>query len=206
MDWRSGLRNYPQSTLRLRSMLLAAILTFGSISSNSAAAYEVLGWDWKYQANPIETHFVICENDAPAGASKRIKEAAAKWNYAKLKFVFDDDDCPANPPLNYVEFGELKNPSKTAEADTPNIPATTKMKRCKVRFNKDKFWYLGNADPGADENDLFSVALHEFGHCLGLDHVKTKGVVMQEQLDSGKYLRELAADDLAGRNKIYGAP
>ncbi|MGH0285949.1 MULTISPECIES: matrixin family metalloprotease [Sinorhizobium] len=187
-----------------RTSALSTVMLF-LITATPASAYKWLEMDWSYQANPVETHFVVCENDAPVGASARIKEAAAKWNYTKLKFVFDEDDCPAQTPKNYVVFDTFPQ-MNAAVSDTKNVPATNKMTGCVIHFNKNRFWYVGNGTPDADENDLFSVALHEFGHCLGLDHVGVNGVVMQEKLDAGKQLRQLTPDDIAGRNNIYGSP
>jgi predicted Zn-dependent protease len=58
----------------------------------------------------------------------------------------------------------------------------------------------------ASQTDLISTALHEFGHCVGLDDVEMSGVVMSGVLLPGQMMRELTSDDLAGRNKIYGSP
>jgi hypothetical protein len=51
-------------------------------------------------------------------------------------------------------------------------------------FNIDRNWYVGPGKPSADQNDLFSVALHEFGHCIGLDNgAEGSRAVMQEKLN-----------------------
>jgi hypothetical protein len=55
--------------------------------------YKLEGYDWSYQKNPVETQFVICNKDAPVGASKVIRQVAAKWNYSKLTIAFDPDNC-----------------------------------------------------------------------------------------------------------------
>jgi hypothetical protein len=54
--------------------------------------------------------------------------------------------------------------------------------------------------------DLYTVALHEFGHALGLDHSSSRSAAMYstyQSVDSG-----LGADDIAGIRSIYsnGAP
>ncbi|MBY5579143.1 matrixin family metalloprotease [Rhizobium leguminosarum] len=185
-----------------------AALAFAALvlaSANKASGFEEKGYSWNFEKNPIETHFIICENNAPVGASKLIQQAAAKWNYSKLHINFDEDDCPAQRPINYVEFTEFQDKGETGFTATRN-DGTKEMKSCRIQFNKDKFWNLSAGAPDKDENDLFSVALHEFGHCVGLDDLKAPGSVMQGRLNAGEMLRELTPDDVAGRNKIYGAP
>ncbi|PDS27752.1 hypothetical protein EFQ99_33830 [Rhizobium vallis] len=172
-------------------------------SAAAASAYKLEDWNWKYQANPIEARFVICEQDAPSGAASVIKQAAAKWSYSKLKFSFEANNCPQERPLNYVEFVPL---NVTGLTTAPNELGTHNTKRCLIQFNKSKPWYAGTGMPGGNQNDLFSVALHEFGHCIGLLDIDDKGAVMNGKLDVGKVLRDLASDDLAGRNAIYGMP
>ncbi|WP_369539484.1 matrixin family metalloprotease [Bradyrhizobium japonicum] len=53
-----------------------------------------------------------------------------------------------------------------------------------------------------------AVALHEFGHCLGLAHTKVEdgSIVMFTPLKAGDPRRSLKTDDLNGIRAIYGAP
>jgi hypothetical protein len=197
-----------QSMMKGRTLPFLSV-TFASIligSSYDVFAYKLLEWDWRYQANPIEGAFVVCTTGAPSGASQVTKDAARKWSYTKFRFTFGVDSCPNSPAANYVEFGALADPGKTAETSTPNEPVTNRMKKCVIRFNVAKSWYVGSGTPSSTQNDLFSVALHEFGHCVGLDDVSTPGVVMTDLLQPGQVMRELKADDIAGRNKVYGVP
>ena len=51
--------------------------------------------------------------------------------------------------------------------------------------------------------DIESVALHELGHLLGLDHSTVPGTVMWPTITSNFTLRSLQPDDLAGIRSLY---
>lgn len=74
-----------------------------------------------------------------------------------------------------------------------------------VVFNNTERWdsYRGNVRAA---NDFRRVALHEFGHILGLDHPDEHGQSVNAQMNSivGN-LDALAADDIAGARALYGA-
>ena len=66
-------------------------------------------------------------------------------------------------------------------------------------------WYGGEGRVPAGRFDLFSAALHEFGHCLGLEHSHAHPTpVMYPTLPAGTARRRLAPDDIAGERAIYG--
>ena len=64
-----------------------------------------------------------------------------------------------------------------------------------MHFNADEDWHIGSSI------DLFTVALHEAGHALGLGHTDQPGAVMYPyyHLASG-----LTGDDIAGIRALYG--
>lgn len=65
-----------------------------------------------------------------------------------------------------------------------------------MHFDDDESWQVGN------RVDLFTVALHEAGHALGLGHSDNPGSVMYP------YYRQaaaLSADDIAGIQELYGS-
>src|SRR4029453_3545552 len=80
---------------------------------------------------------------------------------------------------------------------------------CDMRFSSAVPWYTGTGTPPGTQFDWWSVALHEMGHCLGLDHetrITNPTPVMFPSFAAGQIRRTLTSDDSAGRDAIYGAP
>src|SRR5437016_4802236 len=64
-----------------------------------------------------------------------------------------------------------------------------------VTFNTGQTWNVGS------NYDLFTVAMHEIGHALGLDHSTALGAVMAAAY--GGVQKGLSSDDIAGIRNIY---
>ncbi|XP_031493336.1 metalloendoproteinase 1-MMP-like [Nymphaea colorata] len=74
-----------------------------------------------------------------------------------------------------------------------------------LHINADKIWAI---DPKILKNteesyDLQSVAVHEIGHLLGLDHSRIPEAIMYPTLDSQARKVELHGDDIARINFMY---
>jgi hypothetical protein len=65
-----------------------------------------------------------------------------------------------------------------------------------MHFDADEDWHAGSGV------DLFSVALHEAGHALGLGHTDHPGAVMYPYYRTST---GLTSDDIAGVQNLYGA-
>lgn len=73
-----------------------------------------------------------------------------------------------------------------------------------MHFDDDETWTELQRANGNQPIDLFTVALHEIGHSLGLNHTTVSGAIMEAIYTGSR--RQLAADDIAGIRSIYGAP
>ena len=66
-----------------------------------------------------------------------------------------------------------------------------------MHFDADESWHIGSSI------DVFTVALHEAGHALGLGHSEQPGAVMYPYY---RFVYGLSSDDIAGIQDLYGAP
>lgn len=93
-----------------------------------------------------------------------------------------------------TDYSDIKNGNQRTEADTI--------------FNTAFTWdsYRGALTSNGAE-DIERVALHEFGHNLGLDHPDDAGQTVTAIMNSHiSYIDSLQADDITGAQNLYGPP
>ncbi|KAK9996007.1 hypothetical protein SO802_020693 [Lithocarpus litseifolius] len=74
-----------------------------------------------------------------------------------------------------------------------------------MHFDVDEDWSI-NDKPNADQMDMVSVATHEIGHIIGLQHSTDVNAVMYPFMKFGTTKRELSHDDIDGVFALYGKP
>ncbi|GIV36398.1 MAG: hypothetical protein KatS3mg032_0777 [Cyclobacteriaceae bacterium] len=73
-----------------------------------------------------------------------------------------------------------------------------------IHFDESETWTLDNRPNNEQPIDLVTVAAHEIGHALGLDHTTVSGSLMLSNY-TGSH-RFLGSDDIAGIRSLYGVP
>ena len=185
----------------------------GVMLPSAGFSYVLLGQDWSYQATAMGENWLVCSTGVPGSGVQLTKDAATGWNYEHFTFSFGADACrsggvyPSFNNVNQVDFGGGLRAGVLAQTTAfflTSNPANTI--ECDMRFSNAVSWYTGTGTPPSTQYDWQSVAIHEMGHCLGLSHQDriTPTPVMAPTFARGETRRVLTADDIAGRNVIYG--
>jgi hypothetical protein len=197
---------------------LAALIVAGG--DRPALAYVIENTTWAYQLpDAMGEKLTVCRTGMTAAAVARTKEAAALWNYEHFTFGFTADTRPAQCPgtsgrvfdgVNQISFGGDLGQFTLAVTTRFFFAGTHDTLECDMRFADTFAWYTGTALPvPIGTQDWLSVAAHEMGHCVGVDHEDDDDIspdpVMRTSISDG--VRRLPTNnDLAGRNAIYGDP
>lgn len=72
-----------------------------------------------------------------------------------------------------------------------------------IHFDEDENWSVNGEWWNASEKDLFTVAMHEAGHALGVDHSDIAGAIMAPYYEGPA--TGLRADDIAAIQSLYSA-
>lgn len=179
---------------------------FMSASAHASTDYSHHGGTW---ANfPIT--YSINPSGAPAGAVQAIREAMASW-----------ENVP-DTGVDMIYTGTTSSPAPVGDHDnvvawiTPDNPADTYLAQTTwwmlpgdvivafdIVFNREYTFSVGAA---SNAYDIESVALHEFGHALGLGHANAASEIMFPSIYSNTTARVLGAGDIAGVQALYEPP
>jgi predicted Zn-dependent protease len=136
-----------------------------------------------------------------------ILQAAQTWaQQTNINFaVVPDDGAPAgsgadeegNPGFGDIRIGGYNFGSSTLALTYQPPPANNFSIAGNMTFNTGQSFNIGST------YDLYTVAMHEFGHALGLNESSVSNSVMYATYTGRK--TGLASDDIAGIQSIYSA-
>jgi len=194
------------------------------------AATAVTGWgyallDSKWSTREIVMYLQLGSSsgaliDGSPSWDASAEDALAIWNQylANVKFtvVRNSSVAPGDGDnVNNVFFDNTFYGSGFGSAVAITTEWTRNSGRTRIEadtvFNSNLDWnsYRGNlrnAAGGGTLYDLHRVALHEFGHTLGLDHPDEHGQTVTAIMNSRvSNIDSLQADDIRGAQSIYGA-
>ncbi|MSV28050.1 MAG: matrixin family metalloprotease [Bryobacterales bacterium] len=161
------------------------------------------GWPAGAQGAVVGYRFGAVTSRVPALAGQNeIVRAMDVWSrLARVSFAPGVD--PAAPQTMNIFFASSSHgdaypfdgPGKVLGHTFFPSPPNAEPVAGDMHLDADENWNIGSSV------DLFSVALHETGHALGLGHSDLPGAVMYPYY---KQVAGLAADDIAGIRSLYG--
>jgi hypothetical protein len=205
----------------LRRFVLGFLLLL--CGASLARAYFPLATQWPSNVGIVVMELQLGSSsgtliDGATSWGQSAEGALAEWNQHLPRFEFRivrNSTVPirANDGKNSVFFSTTnfgKSFGSRTLAVTTSWTLNGRRTEADVVFNTNKSFnsYRGpvrRASDGGNLNDFHRVALHEFGHALGLDHPDEHGQAVTAQMNSAVGdLDSLAQDDIAGGNALWG--
>jgi hypothetical protein len=167
------------------------LLTISLVSiALPASAYVYNGYYWHSGYAQISKASTI-----PSSWATSLNNGASVWTNAGADFHFSWLTSSTSR-LYYSSLGVDGAPASTIETFSG-----TSMTKCKTYFNSDKQWSTSGE---SNKIDVQSVAAHEFGHWLSLNHSTNPDATMYMYVYRGDIkMRDLHSDDIAGIRSIY---
>lgn len=114
---------------------------------------------------------------------------------------------------NWILYGpvDLQGEALANTTRWVSQPSNTIVK-IEMKYDSAENWYTGTKAPASNQADAMSVAAHEFGHALGLNHTQSiphcpsdsLAATMCRSLPYGsRHIRTLEADDRNGVYNLY---
>jgi hypothetical protein len=192
--------------LKMRKVCAFYGFIFLALTATSAQAYEAAGAKWSARNRPVG--FAVNPTDAPAGFEAAVRAAAKTWSSVSsldFEYEYQGQTRINRSALNDGVHAVYYSPGGGGQAAT--TLATTKywtqgsqLVHFDIIFNGRHRW---SVNPDRSQIDLETVALHEFGHALGLGHSSQWQAVMYPSVNPGTTRRALSTDDIAGARVFY---
>lgn len=184
------------------------VLVLMLLIASAVGAYELKSARW-----PSNAANYRCDSGLSSAFCDSVKYGAERWNAVSgspFRWLYSSGS------QNIVKSQGIDGKrGKLGRCDVTRLPSNPSiLQKIGVVFDNAESWYTGSGTPSSSKYDVRSIATHEMGHCLGLEHTqksRCKGdedddPTMCEGLafyDGETYLRTLETDDKNGVKARY---
>ena len=184
----------------------SALCEVESSISVATSAYSYSGLSWPHPPAPVVS-YRINENTADCtGEGAAVQAAAETWNAAGADFAFSYSGTTTATGyslngINEILWTNLGSGGPLARAVWWSYTHSGEIIEADIEFNDYYLWSTATSTPSG-RYDVQTVALHELGHWLSLEHSADQEAIMYAYYMGTQ--RTLHADDIAGIRHIYG--
>lgn len=168
---------------------------------HTVSHYKFFSGSPKWPADKTTLTYTFEEN-TPADAATTISRAFDKWASA-THFRFTRIENNASPSCTAdITIGfHSRDHGDGFPFDGPYgvLGHASPPTKGSLHLDEDEPWSIG---PMAGHIDMETVALHEIGHLLGLEHSSVEGAVMYPSVSDGM-TKDLHGDDVQGIKELY---
>ncbi len=199
-----------------RALVGGAVAALALAVALPASAYSLTGAFWTWQDHPVEDPFALAVGDFPADAGDTgeiedaFTNAMADWNGVGRDVALTYGGVVEDAVLDFDGFPIIQYGSYSGMGAALAFAGTWAYDDG-AAFDCDLvvlsandygaiYWDADPAGPASGRYDLQAVALHELGHCLGLNHSDSSSAVMYAYYGG---LRALSNDDTSGLAALY---
>ncbi|TNE85431.1 MAG: matrixin family metalloprotease [Deltaproteobacteria bacterium] len=204
-------------TVMSRSLRFSVVLAL--FAAPSVVAYTLTSMNFAYEQNPVETPFEFNPANFNEGTTAEAyaawQDALDTWNIQGGADVYLQDGGSTSAS-SWNDDGRYIGQWYTSTNDRYTLAVAQywgyngRTSDCDIRFygrngSGTIYWNMDVNSISGNESDFRDVAVHELGHCLGLNHSNDSRAIMYASSTVGTYQRGLAQDDVDGLVAIYGA-
>ncbi|KAF9625466.1 hypothetical protein IFM89_023227 [Coptis chinensis] len=131
-----------------------------------------------------------------------ISRAFAKWA-AVTQFTFAEAPAGDSSDITIGFYRGIHGDNANFDGPGGILAHAFAPTRGLFHFDADEKW---STNPTTTEIDLESIAVHEIGHLLDLNHSQIREAIMFSGFGRGEMKRELQTDDIQGIRTLYGLP